>query len=132
VRIGIHAGPVVETEGRYVGAALNVAARVTALARAGQILCTEPVTERAREMLDVQFRSLGPARLRHISEPVQLFEVVVASGEATATAVDPVCRMRVAPGSTAARVVLDSVTYHFCSKDCAERFSRQPGAYLER
>ncbi|HEV8616827.1 MAG TPA: adenylate/guanylate cyclase domain-containing protein, partial [Methylomirabilota bacterium] len=43
VRIGIHAGPVVEQAGHYFGSALNVTARLAAHARAGEVLCTERI-----------------------------------------------------------------------------------------
>lgn len=45
LRAGIHGGRVVEQDGRYFGRALNLRARVTAHARAGQILCTERAAE---------------------------------------------------------------------------------------
>lgn len=48
VRMGLGAGRVVERDGAYFGTPLNVTARVTAHARAGQILCTEPIAAAAR------------------------------------------------------------------------------------
>jgi Cu+-exporting ATPase len=48
------------------------------------------------------------------------------------TATDPVCGMRVDPGSPAARVEHGGRTFHFCSSGCAERFRSNPGAFLER
>jgi Cu+-exporting ATPase len=43
---------------------------------------------------------------------------------------DPVCGMTVVPEKAAARVEHDGNTYYFCSKGCAERFSREPEKYL--
>src|SRR4029453_12944925 len=45
VRCGIHVGLVIEDEGRYVGGALNLTARVAAYARGGQTLCTMRIVE---------------------------------------------------------------------------------------
>jgi Cu+-exporting ATPase len=39
---------------------------------------------------------------------------------------DPVCGMTVDPEKAAAKVELAGKTYYFCSKGCAERFSRNP------
>ncbi|MGH7893032.1 MAG: YHS domain-containing protein, partial [Candidatus Binatia bacterium] len=50
--------------------------------------------------------------------------------DATAGAArDPVCGMRVDPG-TAATAVHDGTRYHFCSAGCAERFHAEPTRYL--
>jgi class 3 adenylate cyclase len=131
VRAGLHAGQVVETEGGYIGAALNIASRVTAHAQPGQILCTEPVVRQASAMPDVEFRPLGPLKLRHITQPVQVFEIV-APVLPKRTVIDPVCRMTVTPETAAVSVTLDSVAYHFCSEGCAERFRGDPTSYRER
>ncbi len=43
---------------------------------------------------------------------------------------DPVCGMAVVPEKAAANVEHDRNTYYFCSKGCAERFSREPEKFL--
>src|SRR3984893_16473901 len=43
---------------------------------------------------------------------------------------DPVCEMTVAPEKAAAKVEHAGKTYYFCSKSCAERFSREPQKFL--
>lgn len=124
VRAAIHAGPVVQRAGGYVGAALNVGARLTALASPGQILCTEPV-RRAVRLAGVSYRALGPARLKNIQAPIDIFEVVAATAEEPP--VDPVCRMQV---SHAVAVELwEGRSYHFCSADCAAAFRAHPSEY---
>ena len=97
VRAGIHGGRVVERGGEYFGTPLNVTARVTAHARAGQLLCTAPIATAARGLGGVELRALGPVRFKNVAGPVEVFEVV-ALGEAVAhAAIDPVCRMQVDP-----------------------------------
>ena len=43
---------------------------------------------------------------------------------------DPVCGMTVVPERAAAHVEHEGFTYYFCSKGCAERFSREPDKFL--
>ncbi len=43
---------------------------------------------------------------------------------------DPVCGMTVVPEKTAGKVEHAGNTYYFCSKGCAERFSREPEKFL--
>jgi Cu+-exporting ATPase len=43
---------------------------------------------------------------------------------------DPVCGMMVAPEKAAAKVEHAGKTYYFCSKGCAERFSREPEKFV--
>jgi P-type Cu+ transporter len=43
---------------------------------------------------------------------------------------DPVCGMMVAPEKAAGKVEHAGKTYYFCSKGCAERFSREPAKFL--
>jgi class 3 adenylate cyclase/YHS domain-containing protein len=127
VRIGVHAGPVIEEAGRYYGSALNYAARVAGFARAGQILCTAAVA--AAPVGGVEFRSLGTLRLRNIATPLAVFEVVAARTGDEDVAIDPVCRMQVSPDDAPARLPFGSRTYHFCSFECAREFAQRPHVY---
>jgi len=43
---------------------------------------------------------------------------------------DPVCEMAVDPEKAAGKVERSGKTYYFCSKGCAERFSREPEKFL--
>src|SRR5260370_24090576 len=43
---------------------------------------------------------------------------------------DPVCGMTVAPEKAAAKAEHAGKIYYFCSKNCAERFSREPEKFL--
>ena len=97
VRAGIHGGRVVERGGEYFGTPLNVTARVTAHARAGQLLCTAPIATAARGLEGVELRALGPVRFKNVAGPVEVFEVVALGEAVVPAAIDPVCRMQVDP-----------------------------------
>jgi class 3 adenylate cyclase len=75
VGIGVHAGETVATEEGFVGSAVNIAARVCAQARAGELLVTDAVRALTGTYLDVGFQSVGRRRLKGIAEPVGLYRV---------------------------------------------------------
>jgi len=51
-------------------------------------------------------------------------------GSATATAIDPVCGMRVDPHKTQHRAAHQGHTYYFCSAGCQTKFTATPDKYL--
>jgi class 3 adenylate cyclase/outer membrane protein assembly factor BamB len=75
VGVGVHAGETVETPEGYVGSAVNIAARVCAQARAGEVVVTETVRLLTRTFLAVAFVPLGKRPLKGVQEPVPLFRV---------------------------------------------------------
>jgi class 3 adenylate cyclase/YHS domain-containing protein len=127
IRVGVHAGLVLVRDDTYFGAALNIAARVVAHAQPGQILCTSTVTAGGRDRAGLTLQPLGPVTLRHVLEPVELFELMTAP--APPAVVDPVCFMRVAPADAVARAQWGDTTYFFCSESCAAAFAVRPDAY---
>ena len=129
VRAGIHGGPVIERDGRYFGAALNLAARVAAYARSGQILCTAPIAT-ATDLPGISCRRLGPVRFRHVTGAVEVFEVMESTERRAVLMIDPVCRMQLHPESAPARLPFAGATYYFCSFECARRFAHHPDGYV--
>jgi len=74
VRIGIHAGEALEDqEGDLVGRIVNIAARVTSGAEAGEILVTEPVAEHLDD--DIKLEDRGLRELRGLARSYHLFAV---------------------------------------------------------
>lgn len=74
VRVGIACGPAVERDGDFFGATVNLAARVAALAGAGEVLVSDEVARIARTRC-VELEERGEKWLRNISEPVVLHAV---------------------------------------------------------
>jgi len=83
VGIGIHAGETVETAEGYIGAAVNLAARVAGAARPGEVLVTDTVRNLVRGSASVHFAGRGRHRLKGIPEPVALFAVFPTGASAT-------------------------------------------------
>jgi len=73
VRIGIHAGEAVQDDGDLIGRVVNVAARVTAETKPGEILVTEPVADYLGGQL--RFEDRGLKELRGLSQPRHVLAV---------------------------------------------------------
>jgi len=130
VRAGVHAGRVLERDGKYIGAVLNLTARVASYAAPGQILCTETVARQAESPDDIQCREVGSVHFRNIVEPVRIFEVIAGPGCGETTVVDPVCRMHVVPETAPGRFSFSGTIYYFCSIGCARAFAERPHLYV--
>jgi class 3 adenylate cyclase len=78
-RIGIESGPVVvDASGEVFGEAPNVAARVQTAAAPGSVFITMNVQRQVAGLFIAEER--GAQQLKGVSEPVQLFRIVRASG----------------------------------------------------
>jgi len=131
IRVGLHHGPAIERDGDYFGAAVNLAARVSAAAAGGDVLMTAHTAALAPALEGVVYESRGRRDLRNVREPVELV-AAVRVGEATGTqlVVDPVCRMAVDPERAAGRLVYDGAAHYFCTLECAGEFARRPERFL--
>jgi len=76
VGVGVHAGETVETSEGFVGSAVNIAARLCAQAKAGELVVSDTVRALTRTYLDVEFEPLGSRRLKGVNEQIALFRVV--------------------------------------------------------
>ena len=76
VGVGVHAGETVETTEGYVGSAVNIAARLCAQAKAGELVVSETVRSLTRTYLDVEFEPLGTRRLKGLDEPIAIDRVL--------------------------------------------------------
>jgi YVTN family beta-propeller protein len=76
VGIGLDAGEAIPIEAGYRGRALNVAARLCAVARPGEILASETVASLAGHQDAASYARRRPARLKGLEEPVRYVEVV--------------------------------------------------------
>jgi adenylate cyclase len=131
VRVGMHHGTAIEREGDYFGRTVNIAARVSALAGAGEVLVTGAVVEAAGSVESVRFIDRGRHPLKGIEEPVNVY-LASAGAEETPEGlpIDPVCRMGVDPERAVGVLVHEGTRYYFCSMHCAKRFAEQPDRFV--
>jgi len=78
VRCGLHAGVVERRDNDYFGSPVNRAARIMSAAHGGQVLLSQAVADSVREILPavVALRDLGKVRLKDLSTPEHVYQVV--------------------------------------------------------
>lgn len=76
VRIGLQHGPVLVEQSDLFGDAVNVAARMVALAKADQIITTRETVRQLPDNLELMTRSLGWSRVRGKLDELEIVEVI--------------------------------------------------------
>ena len=77
-RIGVNAGPVLYRDGDYFGREVNLASRVVARARGGEVLVTGQVLDDIRGASHLHIDSIGQVKLKGFNEPRSLCRVSTA------------------------------------------------------
>lgn len=77
IRLGLHAGDVVVRENDILGDGVNIAARLEPLAEPGGICLSEDVARQISNKTPYALARLGPAELKHISLPMELYRIVL-------------------------------------------------------
>ncbi|MFN8497558.1 MAG: tetratricopeptide repeat protein [Anaerolineae bacterium] len=79
VRAGLHAGEVEERGGDYFGPVVNRSARLMAVAHGGQVVLSQAVYDllSASGWANVELRDLGLRRLRDLSLPEHIYQVLI-------------------------------------------------------
>lgn len=83
-RMGVNLGDVIVDGADLFGDGVNVAARLQALAAPGGLCISQAVWEQVRDKLPLQWRDLGPQRLKNIAQPVRVFALAPAERAAAA------------------------------------------------
>ncbi|MBC5806047.1 MAG: adenylate/guanylate cyclase domain-containing protein [Candidatus Eremiobacter antarcticus] len=78
VRMAVHTGHAYDRDGDYFGPAVNRVARLLAIGHGGQVLVSGVATELAQGQMPSQatLRDLGAHRLRDLSHPEQVYQLV--------------------------------------------------------
>ncbi|HWS92892.1 MAG TPA: adenylate/guanylate cyclase domain-containing protein [Mycobacterium sp.] len=129
LHIGAHHGTVLYHEGDYVGATVNLAARVASAGAAGQFLITEDLRHAAGPVADADYISLPPQRLKGIPEPLCLLEVRRRGPDRVDRETDPVCGMLLHPADVEAHTTWRGTSYAFCSDKCRRAFIDNPAHF---
>jgi adenylate cyclase len=94
LRAGIASGPATVRAGDYYGPSVNLASRVTGIARPGSVLCTQEVHDAAADAFEWSFA--GRHKLKGVPGPVPLFRARprTAEGAPGTDSEDPRARRR--------------------------------------
>ncbi len=75
-RIGVHVGTTLYRDGDYFGREVNLASRVVARARGGEVLVSDSVVEAVRGVPHLSFEGIGQVKLKGFDQPRQLCRAV--------------------------------------------------------
>jgi class 3 adenylate cyclase len=76
LRIGIHLGEVTISGGDAFGSGVNIAARIQGAAAPAQVLVSDTVFNTIRNKANIRVVDLGSANLKHVDEPIRLYEIL--------------------------------------------------------
>jgi adenylate cyclase len=71
-RIGLHYGAALYRDGDYYGREINLASRVVARARGGEVVVTDAVVDSVGAAPHLEFEEIGNVKLKGFDEPRQL------------------------------------------------------------
>jgi adenylate cyclase len=77
LRIGLHVGDVVESQGDISGDAVNIASRIQSLAEDGGVCVTRQVYDQVQNKFDLPLKSLGNRSLKNVNVPLDVYKMVL-------------------------------------------------------
>lgn len=86
LRIGLHFGSIVAKDGDIYGDAVNIAARMAAIAEANQTITTESFTHLLSENLMAITRLFDTTRVKGIDEEIKIYQILWGENNVTAFA----------------------------------------------
>ena len=80
LRIGVHLGDVIHSDGDVYGDAVNIASRIEPLAPPEGICISEEVQRQVRNKFEFPMVSVGSKELKNVGDPVEVFQIVLPWG----------------------------------------------------
>ncbi len=77
LRVGVHLGDVVESDGDILGDAVNVASRIEPLADEDGVCLTRQVRDQVQSKINLQLSSMGQRSLKNVSDQIEVFKMVM-------------------------------------------------------
>ena len=77
LRVGIHLGDVMESQGDISGDAVNIASRIEPFAGDGGVCLTRQAYDQVHDKFELPLESLGLRQLKNVGAPLELFKMVM-------------------------------------------------------
>jgi adenylate cyclase len=97
LRVGIHAGPVIEVSGDYFGDTVNIAARLSAVANGGEIIIGSEMIASLPAHITPMLRRLGAVSLKGVGENFSVTEILWSRDAAMTLLPHDILKETVAP-----------------------------------
>src|SRR5438445_3481247 len=96
LRVGVHLGDVLNSQGDISGDAVNVASRINYLADDGGVCLTRQVYDHVQNKFELPLKSLGPQSLKNVNAPVETYRMEMPWDETRATQPTELDKRRIA------------------------------------
>ena len=77
IRIGLHLGDIIASDGDSYGDPVNIAARVESLAEPGGICITQQILDHVLRQMTFKFKRIKKVDLKNLGAPTRLFQIVM-------------------------------------------------------
>jgi len=96
IRVGVHLGDVVESNGDISGDAVNVASRIEPLAEDGGVCLTRQVYDQVQNKFELSLTSLGMRSLKNVALPLELYKIEMPWSDGKAVGLSTLDKSRIA------------------------------------
>ncbi|MHB2037084.1 MAG: adenylate/guanylate cyclase domain-containing protein [Nitrososphaerales archaeon] len=96
LRVGIHLGDIIESQGDISGDAVNVASRIESFAEDGGVCLTRQVYDQVHNKFDLPLGSLGMKPLKNVGGLVEVYKIVMPWNEEKSISPIPLDKRRIA------------------------------------